>query len=427
MVFGVIWQILPKEAAACAGMRPFSVSPHETFRILYHQPALEAIIDAGFPALFQVFDSIRNVSRIAGLMSTIREVAKAAGVSIATVSAALNESASVSEETRRRVLAAAEAVGYAPNAIAQSLRRGNSRLIGVVIGDISNPFCSTMIRTFDRHAIAAGYSMIVCNSDDDEHRELLMLDQLRSQRVAGIILLPVGTSAGYRRHLENRILQPLVTVDQKIDGLARDFVGVDNRAAARLLTEYLIRLGHRRIAMICGRPGIWTSEERLAAFREAMAEAGHDVDPSLCVPANYDGRLAYQAVIPMMSRADRPTAIIGANNVMALSALQAVIDLGFRCPADVSIAGIDDVPWGGLVRPRVTSAVQPVEEIAAVAFSWLMERMAARSEPGRAEPNPRTKTFAPRMVFGGSCAPLRNAAEAVDDRRTAISEARVST
>jgi LacI family transcriptional regulator len=336
-------------------------------------------------------------------MATIRDVAKKAGVSIATVSAALNDTAAVSEETRRKVLAAVEAAGYAPNAIAQSLRRGNSRLIGLVIADITNPYCSTMARTIEDHAIAAGYSVIVCNTADDVGRETQVMDQLRRQRVAGIIITPIGRDAGYVRRLENRLLPPVVTVDQKLPDLARDFVGVDNQVATRILVEYLVRLGHRRIALISGRPGMWTADERLAAFQKAMADAGIPVDPSLCVAANYDRKIAYDVTVPLMSRSDRPTAIIGANNVMALAALQAVLDLGFRCPADISIAGIDDVPWGALVRPRITSAVQPVEEIATVAITWLLERIAAAAEAR--DISPRTRIFAPSMIVGASCAP----------------------
>ena len=130
-------------------------------------------------------------------MANIRDVAKHAGVAIATVSAALNESASVSEETRKRVWAAVEAVGYTPNAIARSLRLGKSRLIGIAMSDISNPFCSSMVRTMESVAIAAGYSIIVCNTDDDVKRERAVLAQLRAQHVAGIILTPVGRSADY--------------------------------------------------------------------------------------------------------------------------------------------------------------------------------------------------------------------------------------
>jgi LacI family transcriptional regulator len=339
-------------------------------------------------------------------MANIRDVAKHAGVAIATVSAALNESASVSEETRKRVWAAVEAVGYTPNAVARSLRLGKSRLIGLAMSDISNPFCGAMVRTMESAANAAGYSIIVCTTDDDVKREHTVLAQLRAQHVAGIILSPVGRKADYAGLLESRNFPPMVTVDHKVPGLAVDFVGVDNRAAARMLTQYLLRLGHRRIAMITGTPGVWTAEERLAAFLETMQAADAPVDPSMCVSGNYRGDAAYEVAKPMMMSSDRPTAIVGANNVMALGALQAILDLGFHCPADVSLVGIDDVPWGGLVRPRVTTSAQPVADIASAATACLLERMTAGAD---IQIPPRDIVFQPQFLSGDSCGPLRQA------------------
>src|SRR5260221_2485856 len=143
-------------------------------------------------------------------MANIRDVARQAGVSIATVSAALNDKGAVSKETRRRVWEAAAAVGYSPNAIARSLRLGKSRLIGLVVGDITNPFWASMVPVVENVAIAAHHSVIVCNSDDREERELAILDQLRGQHVDGILITPVGRSAGYVQRLGRRDLPPLV-------------------------------------------------------------------------------------------------------------------------------------------------------------------------------------------------------------------------
>lgn len=336
-------------------------------------------------------------------MATIRDVAKHAGVAIATVSAALNESASVSEETRKRVWAAVDAVGYSPNAIARSLRLGKSRLIGIAVADITNPFCSSMVRTMENAAIAAGYSIIVCNTDDHPTRERDVIKQLRSQHVAGIILMPIGKEEDYRRLSEARNLPPIVAVDNKVKGLESDFVGVDNRSCARMLTQYLLRLGHRRIAMITGIPGVWTSEERRIAFLETMEEAGAPVDPSMCVPGNYHDDLAYDVTKLLMTRANRPTAIIGANNVTALGALQAILELGFRCPQDVSLVGIDDVPWGGLVRPRIVTVAQPIADIARAAIACLLERISGAV--GSDAPL-REIVFQPRFLSGDSCLSL---------------------
>jgi LacI family transcriptional regulator len=345
-------------------------------------------------------------------MTGIRDVAKRAGVAIATVSAALNGTGPVSEETKRRVLEAASAVGYAPNAFARSLRLGKSRLIGVVVGDISNPFWGAMVRIVEKIAIAADYSIIVCNTDDREDRELAVLDQLRAQRVAGILLTPVGQGVDYLHQLDHRNLPPIVTMDHKVRGLERDFVGIDNRATARMLTEYLLRLGHRRIAIVSGREGLWTADERVAGFIEAMRKAGIDVDPSMCPRTDYRGDSAVAAAIPLLTRSDRPTAILGANNVIALGLVQAILDLGFRCPADISVVGIDDVPWSGLVRPRVTTAAQPIEEISRVAIEWLLERIASQPSTIAA----REMLFPPKLLVGDSCADIRAAEPALSAR-----------
>ncbi|WP_342361865.1 LacI family DNA-binding transcriptional regulator [Terrarubrum flagellatum] len=341
-------------------------------------------------------------------MANIRDVAKSAGVSIATVSAALNESGRVSDETRRRVWAAAEAVGYSPNSFARSLRLGKSRLIGVVVADIANPFWGAMVRIVEKAAIAAGYSVIVSDIDDDETRVPSILDHLRSQHVAGILLTPVGHAANILKQIESRKLPPLVTVDQRVPGLARDFIGVDNRATIRMLVEYLLRLGHRRIAMISGGEGLWTADERLSGFVETMSGAGVEVDSSLCLRASYKGDGAYAATTSLLTRPDRPTAIIGANNAIALNALQVIFDLGFHCPGDVSLAGIDDVPWSGLVRPRVTTAAQPINDISAVAIEWLLERIMA---PDDVAP-PRERIFHPYFIAGDSCRDIRGEAGA---------------
>jgi LacI family transcriptional regulator len=229
-------------------------------------------------------------------------------------------------------------------------------------------------------------------------RELAILDQLRAQHVAGILLTPVGEGEDYVRSLESRNLPPLVTLDQRAPGLARDFVGVDNRAAAKMLADVLIRLGHRRIAVITGLAGLWTAEERLAGAVETIRAAGIEIDPSLCVRAAYRSDAAYAATVSLLTRGDRPTAILGGNNVIALGALQAITDLGFQCPADVAIVGIDDVPWSGLVKPRVTTAAQPIEDISRMAIEWLLERMAGSDQA------PREAIFPPHFIAGESVA-----------------------
>ncbi len=320
-------------------------------------------------------------------------------MSIASVSAVLNGSGRVGEATRRRIWAAVEAVGYAPNMVARSLRTGRSKLIGMVVGDITNPFCAGLVRVVERAAIASGFSVIVCNIDAYEARVPAIIDHLRGQHVAGILLTPIGPHDALIRQIDAHPAPPIVTFDQKVAGLARDFVGFDNRAAIRMLVDYLVRLGHARIALISGRLGRWTADEREAGFRAAMAAAGLAVDASLIARPGFEGESAYAATSALLGHRDPPSAIIAANNVTALGSLQACLDLGFQCPRDISLVGVDDVPWSGLVRPRVTIVSQPMERMGALAIEWLLERIA---EPDRAI-DPRERIFEPFIVAGESC------------------------
>lgn len=332
-------------------------------------------------------------------MATIRDVAKLAGVSISTVSLALNETGPVSLETYQKIWAAAQEVGYAPNPLAQSLKSGRSRMIGMIVGDISNPFFGRLLREVERVAIANNHLVIVSDSDGNPDHERAIMDHLSNQRVAGLILSPLGRDEAYIQHLRE-LRMPLVMIDQKLEGVAADFVASDNILASAMLTEHLIRFGHRRIAHIAGIDGLWTAEKRKQGFRDTMRSAGIEPDESLIVDGQYKGEAGYAQAMRLLTRADRPTAIVAANNVMALGALQAMNDLGFRCPEDISLTSIDDVPWGNVIKPRITMVVQPVDDMARIAAEWLIERINARD--GREIP-PREEILIPKLVVGQSC------------------------
>jgi LacI family transcriptional regulator len=332
-------------------------------------------------------------------MATIRDVGKLAGVSISTVSLALNGTGPVSAETYRKVWAAAQSVGYAPNPLAQSLKSGRSRLIGMVMADISNPFFGRLLREVERIALASNHLVIVTDSGGDAARERAILDHLTNQRVAGVIMTTLLQGAEHVRHLRS-LSMPFVLIDQKVEGLEVDFVASDNVLASSILTEHLIRFGHRRIAQIAGRTGLWTAERRKQGFIDTMRAAGIEPDESLIVDGDCEGEVAYAQTMRLLTRSDRPTAIIAANNVMALGALQAINDLGFRCPEEISLTSIDDVPWGNVIQPRITMVVQPVDDMARVATEFLMERINART----AAIPPREHIFIPRLVVGQSCA-----------------------
>lgn len=333
-------------------------------------------------------------------MATIRDVAKLAGVSISTVSLALNDSARVSAETFRKVQDAAAAVGFTVDPVARSLKSGSSRLIGMVAGDVGNPFFGKLLREVQRVALEKDHLVIVSASRGVEDHESQILDYLAGQRVAGIILSPHGNDQAFIDHI-NRLSMPVVFLDHKVEGVGCDFVGSDNVLAAAMLTEHLIRFGHRRIALIAGQRGLYSADRRTEGFIKTMEAAGVPVDPSLVVDAQYDGDRAYAETMRLLTRAERPTALLAANNVMALGALQAIMDLGFDCPADISLTCIDDVPWSNVIRPHLTMVVQPVEELARIACKQLFERIANRGN----DPVPaRDHILNPRLIVGQSCA-----------------------
>ncbi|MDP9813798.1 LacI family transcriptional regulator [Rhizobium tibeticum] len=334
-------------------------------------------------------------------MATIRDVAKLAGVSISTVSLTFSGAGPVGEETRQRIRSAAKQVGYTASPLGRSLARGHSDLIGMVVAEVSNPFFGTILREVEDRALELGHMVIVSDTDAKPDRELAILDRLSALRVAGVIYSPHGQSEEFVQHVRSLSI-PLVTIDHKLEGLEVDFVSSDNLLASAMLTEHIIRLGHKRIAHIAGRKGLWTAEQRKLGFRNTMMAAGIEIDETLVVEGNYVGRNAYECTMRLLTRADPPTAIIAANNVMALGALQAMNDLGVPCPGEVSLASIDDVPWGEVIQPRLTMAVQPLKEIARIAMDYLLERINVK---GDTRIEPRECILTPKLVIGQSCAP----------------------
>lgn len=336
-------------------------------------------------------------------MATIKDVARVAGVSIATVSATLSGTPRVSEKLSKRVWEAIESTGYSPDGVARSLRLGRTRSIGLVVGDISNPFFTSLAKVVEARASEAGYLVILANSDEEPERELKLLRLLREQRVAGILLAPAGYDEGYLSSLSKIADVPVVLVDRHLPNTRFDSVLVDNVSAARMVTEYLLRLSHRRIAIVLGKQHLWTTEQRLRGYREALQAAG--VAPDAAMELTADSRIesAYDAVQRLLSLPGSPSAIFAANNLMMLGAIEAVMDMGFRCPEQVSLAGIDDFPWSSAIRPQLTTVAQPIEELGNQAVVELLSRIAEKSQNGQIA-SPRVVTLNPKLLIRDSCA-----------------------
>ncbi len=301
----------------------------------------------------------------------IRDVATRAGVSPATASRALNGSATVSTELRSRVLEAARALGYRPNNLARSLRRQRTDTIGVIVSDIANPHHSEAVRVMEDAASQAGWRLILCNSDERVDKQRSYLSLLADERVGAAILSAAdGAGSGTEALLNLGI--PVVAFDRVIDDPRVDAVTCDNRAGVRVLTEHLIGLGHKRIGFIGGRPDVATGAERLEGSRMAMRDAG--LRPVVEV-GDFRADSAEVAARRLLGRAGRPTAIVVANNTMAVGTLRAVRDAGLAVPRDIALATVDDPVWAELIDPPLTALAQPVRAMAEAAVRLVLERV----------------------------------------------------
>ncbi len=342
-------------------------------------------------------------------MANIKDVARQAGVSISTVSAVINGTARVSPKRTKLVWDAIRQLGYSPDGVARSLRLGRTKSIGLVVGDIANPFFTSLIKVVEKQASEAGYFVLIANSDDEVDKELHLLKLFKEQRVAGIILAPVGDDRSYTEELARLVDVPLVLVDRQLPDAPFDTIVVDNNLAAQMVTNYLIKLNHRRIAIIIGKHHLWTTNERLEGYRTALTRAGIAYDDNLVCFAESQTDAAYHEVQRLLSMPEPSTAIFAANNLMLLGAVQAVTEMGFKCPEEISIAGIDDLPWSSSIRPKLTTVAQPIETMGTRSVELLIGRM-EDAKNGEA-PRPQASVIlTPKFLIRDSCTALEKPA-----------------
>jgi LacI family transcriptional regulator len=305
---------------------------------------------------------------------SIREVARRAAVSPATVSRVLNGTTSVNEASRRRVLDAVAELQYRPNRLARNLRRQQADMIGVVVSDIANPHFSETVRVVEDEAFKAGYRVLLCNSDETAAKQQAYLEMMAAERVIAAIVSPADAQAqGVDSLLSLGI--PVVAFDRMIEDERVDAVVCANVDGIRRATEHLIWLGHERIAFLGGRTDVETGAERLEGYMLAMRAAGF-------VPFALDGGFrtdrAEAAIEDLLAHPQRPTAIVVANNLMTLGAIRALRRAGVRIPEEIALVGVDDPPWAELVDPPLTTLAQPVRKMARTAMQLVLERVESR-------------------------------------------------
>lgn len=326
-------------------------------------------------------------------MASIKDVAQAAGVSTATVSRVLANKSRVHAETRKRVSEAIERLNYRPNLIARSLRAQKTAKIGLVVSDIRNPFFTAISRAVEDAAYEQGYSVLLCNTDENPEKEELYINLLHDENVAGIIFSPTQKFGASLKSYKSTT--PFVIIDRSVESRHMDMVLLDNVAAAYELTLHLIENGYRNLAGLFGNSST-TAPERRRGFQMALEDnhlspvAVHIIEPRI--------KQGYETTMLLLAEDQKPDAIFTSNSLLTAGAFQAVRDSNLSVPGDVALVGFDETTWGALVEPPITIIAQPTEEIGRTATELLFQRIAEPDRP------PKTLILKGTLIARGSSA-----------------------
>lgn len=301
---------------------------------------------------------------------TIKEVAKKAAVSTATVSRVFNNTGPVDEETRKRVFTVAQKLRYTPNAAGRSLSTKRTDAIGLLLPDIYGEFFSEVIRGADQTAQQNRYHLLVSSSHN--HREEIEAAlRVMSGRVDGLVLMSPQIDA-HTLTSNLPINLPVVLLNCYVDSMAFDSLNIDNFGGAREMTRHLIEHGHRRIATIKGNAGNLDADERLRGYRQALLENQMAAAEDLEIAGNFSEESGYEAVKKILSLTPRPTAIFASNDAMAIGALSALRELGVAIPAEMALVGFDDIPIARFLSPPLTSVRVSIHELGTLAIQKLV-------------------------------------------------------
>ncbi len=307
-------------------------------------------------------------------MTSIREVAERAGVSLGTVSNVLNRPEIVAEETRRRVQLVIEEIGFVPNGSARQLRAGRSQHIGLVVLDVANPFFTEVARGVEDAAHAAGYVVILCNADDSAEKESHYLRVLEEQRTQGVLITPVQSDASYLQRLRQRgIAVVLLDRPSRIKDLCS--VTVDDIRGGELATAHLLEQGHERIGFVHGPLSIRQCAERRRGVLRAVRAAGLDPDQVIVdiTTSTQRAREGEESVEKLLRARIKPTAVFCANDLLALGLMRGLMKQGISIPGDFALVGYDDVEFASMLSTPLTTIRQPKYELGRTAAELLLD------------------------------------------------------
>lgn len=316
---------------------------------------------------------------------TLNDIAERAGVSVSTVSRVLNDKASkyrISSSTEAAILEAAKELNYRPNQIARGLRLKKTNTVGVIAPDISNPFFAYIIKRVQNIAHHLGYSIVVCNTDENLEQEIEHVNVLYRNRVDGLIAMPVGQVYDHYAEWFERG-RPLVLLDRCFDALDASSVVVDNYTGSYEAVEYLVQFGHRRIAFIQGLPGTYTNNERLRGYREALRAHGIPIDEDLIVGGDFREENGYMEAKILLTSSHPPTAIFATSDLITLGVLKAVAEEGLEMPGDLSLIMFDDFDFAPYLKCPITAVRQPKEMMGEMAVKLLVEELKGERKDGK--------------------------------------------
>lgn len=304
---------------------------------------------------------------------TMDEIAKLAGVSKATVSRVLNDSeCGVGEQTRVRVKKIAEELGYSVEQTEKKKNVSFTRYIALILPDITNPFFADLAKSVEHSLRRKGYSLVLANTDFSEDNEAAQIRELMVKRLEGILLVPSGIRAREEHDLPRRYQIPMVLMDRKLEGIS-DIPGVysNNEYASVISCEHLIRKGARDIVFISGPLNVSTSIERFEGYKAVLAQHSIPFRPEMCRHGSYTVESGYNAVLELERSGISYSAILAANDLMALGALKAVREFGYRVPEDVQIIGFDNIEFSQYCEPSLSTMQQPTFDMGAKAVELL--------------------------------------------------------
>lgn len=327
---------------------------------------------------------------------TIKDIAKVANVSYATVSRALSGSTEIGEETRERVLRICHEMGYTVNYVARSMVMQHTRLLGLIVSNIDNPFMSELAYHIELRARERGYNLMLCNSLHDLEQEKQVFELLMGRQVDGVILLPSFTESYQNlKPLLNKV--PTVFMSENLRDLPESYVAVDNARGVRIGTEYLYGLGHRNILYFGRRKGSMTHQLRAEGYLETCRELGIEASFYNSTYSSSSIEYGYQMAKHLFSKPLRHTAIFAAADSIALGVLGAAEEAGIRVPEDLSVIGFDNITYAGLPKINLTTIEQPKRTMASIAVDVLLEKI---NDPASGYSH---RILMPQLVERSSC------------------------